>query len=249
MKKLSTIIILLLVVFSIGCYTAFKFVNNKKGNVSIQWYGHSSFGISDAEGIAIVTDPYAEGIGYTFPKVSTKLLTLSHDHFDHNNTAALEKYSQCIKETGSFNAQDIKVTGIASFHDEEMGAQRGPNTIYTYEFNKIRICHLGDLGHLLNNEQITAIGKVDILMIPVGGLYTIDPQNAAKVIEQLNPKIVIPMHYKTDVLPEEFGPVEKIDSFTSIMKGWKIEKPSTLEISKTKLNKLKEKTIIILPFK
>jgi L-ascorbate metabolism protein UlaG (beta-lactamase superfamily) len=161
----------------------------------------------------------------------------------------LDKYNYLIKDLGEFNYGGIKIKGIASFHDETQGSERGTNNIYTYTVNKIRICHLGDLGHLLTEEEIEAIGRVDVLMIPVGGFYTIGSENAAKVVGQLNPKVVIPMHYKTDALIDDFGPIEKVDNFISKMDGWKVEKLDSLELAKDGLMSSKEKRIVILPYK
>ena len=251
MKKSSKILtfVLTFVLLTFSCNITFGYQGSSKSDISIKWYGHSSFGISDSKGMQIVTDPYGEGLGYTFPKVSTNILTVSHQHFDHNNVKALQKYEHYIKNLGKFSFNNIAVKGIASFHDEKNGSLRGPNTIYTYKIDNIRICNLGDLGHLLTKKEKAAIGKVDVLLIPVGGFYTIDAQTAAKVVEQLDPKIVIPMHYKTEVLPESFGAVTGVDTFISAMKGWKVEKSDVLKINKADLSKSKEKTIAVLSYK
>lgn len=251
MKKISRILsfAMILVLTSFSCTTTFAAQAKDKTDVSIKWFGHSSFGISDVKGTQIVTDPYGEGLGYVFPKVTTDILTMSHDHFDHSNLKALEKYSHCIDGIEKFSHNNIVVNGVASYHDEKKGELRGKNIIYTYSINQVKICHLGDLGHLLTKEQITAIGKVDVLMIPVGGLYTIDAQTAAKVVKQINPKMVIPMHYKTEVLTDEFGAVTKVDDFLAEMKDWKVEKAETLTVNKTKLDKSKDKTIVVLSYK
>ncbi|MFZ5967836.1 MAG: MBL fold metallo-hydrolase [Bacillota bacterium] len=249
MKKFFSVLTLGVLILIFSCYVTFGEQANSKADISIKWFGHASFGISDNEGMKIVTDPYGEGLGYNFPKVSTNILTVSHQHYDHNYIEALQEYACYIRGVGEFSSDNIDVKGIASYHDEEKGALRGPNNIYTFKIDKVRICHLGDLGHLLTKEEILDIGRVDILMIPVGGLYTIDAQNAAKVIEQIDPKIVIPMHYKTEVLPEDFGAVDKVDKFLSRMKGWKVEKLDVLEINESQLKQLKDKTIVLLSYK
>jgi len=222
----------------------------KKG-ITIKYFGHSSFGISDREGMKIVTDPYDPMLGYTFPSISTKVLTVSHDHFDHNNIAALQSYGQLINTTGNFTNGNIKINGIASWHDPEQGALRGPNTIYTYEINKIKVCHLGDLGHELSEEQINSIGNVDVLMIPVGGFFTINSEEAIKVINSLNPKVVIPMHYTTDASRPLFGDyLAPIDDFTSKIQteGWNVEKASSLTLTKQMLNTMKTKKVFVLNY-
>jgi len=223
----------------------------KKG-ITIEYFGHSSFGISDSKGMQIVTDPYDPMLGYTFPSLSTKVLTVSHDHFDHNNLAALQGYEQLITaSTGSFTNGNINIKGIPSWHDTEQGAQRGANTIYTYEINKIKVCHLGDLGHELSEEQINSIGNVDVLMIPVGGFFTINSEEAIKVINSLNPKVVIPMHYTTEASRPLFGDyLTSVDDFTSKIQteGWDIEKASNLTLTKQMLNTMKTKKVFVLNY-
>lgn len=217
-----------------------------KSDLTVQWYGHASFGISDGAGTQIVTDPYAEDIGYKFPKVTTNVLTVSHDHFDHNNIKALEKYAHLVDGVESFSHDGIEVKGIASVHDEKSGELRGKNTIYVYTLNNMKICHLGDQGIALTKEQVKAIGKIDVLMIPVGGLYTIDAKTAAKVVAQVNPKIVVPMHYKTDSLVAEFGEVTGVDGFIKEMSGWTVTKAKTLTLNKATLDKSKGKQLVVL---
>ena len=235
----------------------------KKG-ITIEYYGHSSFGIIDSEGMKIVADPYNPVadpdpsipiLGYTFPSISTQILTVSHDHFDHNNVAALQSYEQLIfANTGKFRSGDIKVEGIFSYHDQTQGSERGANTIYTYEINSIRVCHLGDLGHELSQEQIKSIGQVDVLMIPVGGVFTVNSEEAIRVVNSISPKVVIPMHYGTEasnalfaLMGSELAPV---DTFTSMiqLEGWKIENIDNLTLTKQMLNTLKSKKVFVLNY-
>lgn len=224
----------------------------KKG-ITVDYYGHASFGISDSEGMKIVTDPYENWIGYTFPSISTQLLTVSHDHFDHNYVSALQSYEQLINTTtGSFTSGDIKVEGIFSYHDQTQGSERGINTIYTYEINKIKVCHLGDLGHELSEEQVNSIGEVDVLMIPVGGFFTINSEEAVRVISSINPKVVIPMHYTTDASREIFGEyLTTVDDFTSKiqLEGWEVEEVDNLTLTKQMLNTMKSKKVFVLDYK
>ncbi len=247
LRLVSSVMVLVFTLFS--CTFVFGAQAVSADSVTIKWFGHSSFGISDSKGTKVVTDPYGEGLGYELPKLTTDILTLSHDHFDHNNFKALEKYSHLIEAPEKFSHNNVEVKGIASYHDEKKGELRGKNTIFVYTVNQVKICHLGDLGHALTKEQITAIGKVDVLMIPVGGLYTIDAETAAKVVGQINPKMVIPMHYKTDVLPAEFGDITKVDAFITAMKGWKVEKADQLTLTKKSVDQAKGKTIVMLSYK
>lgn len=235
---------------SAGTEKSDSYFENK--GITIEYFGHASFGISDSEGMKIVTDPYDPTVGYTFPSVSTQVLTVSHDHFDHNNVAALQGYEQLIfADTGSFTNGDIKIKGIASWHDTTQGSERGPNTIYTYKINNINICHLGDLGHQLSEEQIKSIGKVDVLMIPVGGTFTIDSEEAVKVINSLNPKIVIPMHYVTEASKVTFEDyLSPVDDFISKIKleGWKVENVDNLALTKQMINTMKHKQVFVLNY-
>jgi L-ascorbate metabolism protein UlaG (beta-lactamase superfamily) len=229
---------------------ASNYVENK--GITIDYFGHSSFGISDNEGMKIVTDPYDPVLGYTFPSISTQVLTVSHDHFDHNNVAALNGYEQLINATtGSFTNGDIEIRGFASWHDTTEGSERGANTIYTYEINKIKVCHLGDLGHQPSEELINGIGEVDVLMIPVGGSFTINSEEAIKVINSINPKVVIPMHYGTDVSRPIFEDyLATVDDFTSKiqLQGWEIENRDNLTLTKQMLNTLKSKKVFVLNY-
>jgi L-ascorbate metabolism protein UlaG (beta-lactamase superfamily) len=249
---------------SVNAATVKKFSYIEKKGITIEYFGHASFGISDSEGMKIVTDPYnpvadpdpsVPTLGYTFPIISTQILTVSHDHFDHNNVAALQGYEQLIfANTGSFVNGDIKIEGIASWHDTTQGSERGRNTIYTYEINNIKVCHLGDLGHELSQEQIKSIGQVDVLMIPVGGVFTINSEEAVRVVNSINPKVVIPMHYGTEasnalfaLMASELTPV---DTFTSMiqLQGWEIEAVDNLTITKQMLNTMKSKKVFVLNY-
>ncbi|MEG0774600.1 MBL fold metallo-hydrolase [Clostridium sp.] len=224
----------------------------KKG-ITIEYFGHSSFGISNKDGMQIVTDPYDPMLGYKFPSISTNLLTVSHDHFDHNNVAAVESYEELINTTtGSFKVDDIKVKGISTYHDGEQGASRGTNTIYTYEINNIKVCHLGDLGHQLSKEQINSIGKVDVLMIPVGGFFTIESEDVISAINSLDPKVVIPMHYVTETSWPVFEDyIAPVSDFTSRInsEGWTVNEVDNLTVTKQMLNTMKTKQVFVLDYK
>lgn len=223
----------------------------KKG-ITIEYFGQSSFGISNSEGMQIVTDPYDPMLGYKFPSISTQVLTVSHDHFDHNNVAALKGYEQLINATtGSFTSEDIEISGFSSWHDTTQGSERGANTIYTYEVNKIKVCHLGDLGHEPSEELINSIGKVDVLMIPVGGFFTINSDEAIKIINSINPKVVIPMHYGTEASKPIFEDyLAPVDDFTSKiqLEGWKVENIDNLTLTKQMLNTMKAKKVFVLNY-
>jgi L-ascorbate metabolism protein UlaG (beta-lactamase superfamily) len=173
--------------------------------------------------------------------LAAEAVTVSHAHMDHNYTKGIAGNPQIISTAGDSKAGDWKIKGIATFHDNVGGKKRGSNIVYIIETEGIRLCHLGDLGHLLTDGQLKAIGAVDILMIPVGGFFTIGPNEAVQVVNQLKPKIVLPMHYKAKSLMP--FPLAGVDKFTEAL-GWKIEEVSELEINNSNLNSFKNKVIV-----
>ena len=178
----------------------------------ISWQGHSCFKIQDKlgpEGVTIVTDPFGKEIGLKTPNFEADIVTISHDHHDHNNVAALRGEPFVIDCPGEYDFKGILVEGIDSFHDSQKGEERGHNTIYRLEVDDVSIAHLGDLGGPLDNSQLEKLVGTDILLIPVGGKYTLDAKGAVEVISQIEPRIVIPMHYKTPDLKMDIDPVEK----------------------------------------
>jgi len=178
--------------------------------MKIKWLGHASFLITADNGTRIITDPYivGNGLGYGEIKEAADVVTVSHDHFDHNNVASVGDNPQVVKEPAE--ASGIKFEGVATHHDASGGSERGNNTIFCMDIDGVRVCHLGDLGHLLSDQQVADIGKVDVLLIPVGGFFTIDANVASEVCDKLNPKVIIPMHYKNDKC--QF-PISGVDDF------------------------------------
>lgn len=176
----------------------------------ITWYGHSCFKL-ESGGIVVVTDPFPKKIGLKPFQGKADIVTVSHNHWDHNNTSVIRDKPFIIAGPGEYEIKKIIIRGIPSFHDKVKGKARGPNTIYLIQIGQIRLCHLGDLGHNLFDNQTEIIGQVDILMIPVGGIFTINSQEAPKIINQIEPRIVIPMHYQLPKLKvgAKLAPVEK----------------------------------------
>jgi L-ascorbate metabolism protein UlaG (beta-lactamase superfamily) len=185
---------------------------SNSGKVTITWLGHSSFLIALDDKIKIVTDPFDESVGYPMPDESADVCMVSHDHFDHNCVSVIKGSPQVVKGAGEKEAKGIKFKGVASFHDETNGSQRGENTIWAFELGGMKLAHVGDLGIGLTDSQKKEIGGVDILFVPTGGFYTIDAATASKVVDALNPKVVIPMHYKTPFLGDNF-PLAPVDDF------------------------------------
>ena len=186
--------------------------------MKIKWIGHACFLIEGKAG-RILTDPYNEKIPYRPPDFAVDVVTVSHEHFDHNAVERVQGSPVVLRGEGPHEACGISFRGIASFHDQEQGKSRGENTIFVFEIEDIRLAHLGDLGAPLTAEQATALADVEVLFVPVGGHFTIGPEEAEVLTERLpNLKVVIPMHYKTDRLSEDF-PIVTVDKFASKMQN------------------------------
>lgn len=185
--------------------------------MTIRYLGHASFLIKAKEG-TIVIDPFnPDKVGFRFPKVSADIVLSTHDHTDHNNVEAVGGDPFVIRGPGEYEVSGIKVWGFPTFHDKKQGAERGKNTVYLFEAEGLTICHLGDLGHLLSEKTAEEIGSPDVLLIPTGGIYTIDHEEAAKVAAQLEPKIIIPMHFKVPGIKESFKDLSEVSAFLEEM--------------------------------
>jgi L-ascorbate metabolism protein UlaG (beta-lactamase superfamily) len=167
--------------------------------MKIKWLGHACFLITSGDGLRVITDPYAVGGGINYSPIreTADVVVVSHDHGDHNNVATVQGKPEVVKGTGTKTAKGIQFKGVATSHDASQGTQRGSNTVFCFTIDDLKLCHLGDLGHVLSPAQVTEIGGVDILFVPVGGFFTIDATVASHVCDQLKPKVVIPMHFKT----------------------------------------------------
>jgi L-ascorbate metabolism protein UlaG (beta-lactamase superfamily) len=178
--------------------------------MKIKFLGHSAFVITSDKGIKIITDPYETGPDLTYGEIteSADIVTISHEHGDHNNAAAVRGRPQVIRATTE--ARGIKFRAIPAYHDDVGGRQKGNNTIFCFEVDGVNICHLGDIGHVLSPEQIAEIGRVDVLLVPVGGFFTIDARVASQLCDQLKPGVIIPMHYKTE---KSFPNLAGVDEF------------------------------------
>jgi L-ascorbate metabolism protein UlaG (beta-lactamase superfamily) len=184
--------------------------------MKVKWLGHSCFLLTANNGTRVLTDPFDASVGYAVPEVEADIVSTSHAHFDHSYVQAVKGEFFHVSGIGCFSHKGIEIIGVGAFHDSENGAQRGKNTIYKFVVDGIHICHCGDLGHILSSQQVKEIGHVDILLIPVGGFYTIGPEQAAEVIGKLSPAVVIPMHFKTAVI--EF-PIKGVEAFLQEMGG------------------------------
>jgi len=166
--------------------------------MNIYWYGQSCFKL-EGEKTTVITDPFNNQYGLKVPRLAADLVTVSHNHLDHNNVEGVKGISEAkpfvISGPGEYDYKNVFVYGVSAYHDDQQGAERGTNTMYRLEIDGIRIGHLGDLGHPLTNGMTEKMEGLDILLIPVGGTYTINAKQATELISQLEPRIVIPMHY------------------------------------------------------
>lgn len=184
--------------------------------MEIKWIGHSSFLLTDSKGRKLLTDPFDDTLGYTIFNGDCDVVTVSHQHFDHNYIDKVKDKAEILNKVGFFNLCDIPIEGIHSYHDDVHGSKRGDNIIYIIEMDGYRICHLGDLGHMLTEKDIEELGRVDVLLIPVGGNFTIDGKQAAELAVKIHPHIIIPMHYKT---PNLSLPIDGAETFLKHMKN------------------------------
>jgi len=199
--------------------------------MKVRWNGHSSFTITAADGMVIVTDPYEPGafgggIGYRKIDVRPDIVTISHDHADHNYLDGFSGAYEAVRAPKTVRGIDFKAVDV--FHDGNGGKQRGPNRIFIFTVDGVTVCHLGDLGHVPDAGQVSKIGKVDVLLIPVGGFYTIDHRQATEVVKLLAPRIAIPMHFKT----AKCGfPIAPVTEFTAGKKNVKVLNVDEIELT------------------
>jgi len=208
--------------------------------MKITWLGHAAF-LLETEDLKILTDPYDSKIGYGPITEAVDIVTVSHDHFDHNHTRGLKGNPEIVKGSGTHRVKGITVTGIDTYHDSKRGTQRGDNVIFVIEAEGLRLCHAGDIGHTLGADQVQALGRVDVLLLPVGGTYTVDGKEATRIMEDLDPKLVIPMHFKTPVL--DF-PITDVEPFLKDKKNVKRQTASHAEVTRETLPK--EREIVVL---
>ena len=204
--------------------------------MDITYFGHSSFKLR-GKGCTVVTDPYGSTVGLPFPKhTSADIVTISHDHEDHNALSAIEGNPYMVKGPGEYEIKGVGIVGLGVYHDDQKGAKRGRNTIYRIEIDGMSIVHLGDLGHELSSAEVDSLDGVDILLIPVGGFYTIDAAQAAKVVGEIEPTIVIPMHYLVPGLDKKvFGQLLEVDAFLKEMGKTDVAAQPKFSVTKDKL--------------
>lgn len=216
--------------------------------MKIKWYGHAAFNISTEKGVKIIIDPYQSGAfggALSYGKITDEadIVLISHDHDDHNHTKGIRGNFKHINKEGSYKVKNIRIKAIPSYHDPSKGKERGNNLMFVIDADGLILAHMGDIGHTLEGDAIKNIGKIDVLLLPIGGFYTIDAKEATKVMNDIGPTITIPMHYKTEKCN---FPIAKLEEFTRGKKAVKGLKTSEVEIKGDALSKTQE--IIVLKY-
>lgn len=212
--------------------------------MDITFLGHASFRLKGKTAV-LVTDPFApEKVGLKYPKVNADIVTISHDHEDHNQASLVKEVKKVVAGPGEYEIQGVSIIGFASFHDNKKGQLRGKNTIYVIEMDGLRLAHLGDLGHKLNEKTVEEMGDVDVLMIPIGGVYTINASEATEVVRAIEPNITIPMHYQVKGLKK--ATFEKLTGLKPFLAdvGLTVDKTNKLSVKPSTIEE--EQKVVVL---
>ena len=210
--------------------------------MKIRYLGHSCFEFTESTGTTIVTDPYGD-VGFSMPKTRADAVTVSHSHYDHNNAKAVGGNPVIFDREGQYEIGGVNLSAIKSYHDNESGKERGENLIFKFRMDGVEVCHLGDLGEDCSSSLIEALLPIHVLLIPVGGNYTIDAQQAKEYVDRIMPSYVIPMHYKTKGLNID---VEKADDFIDLFDEEDVEELEGSEIELFRDDVTEEQTKLIL---
>ncbi|MCH5278411.1 MAG: MBL fold metallo-hydrolase [Christensenellaceae bacterium] len=213
--------------------------------MQIKWYGHSSFLLTDSNGVRILTDPCAPGYGYELPSIEADAVTVSHDHKDHNYISIVTGSTTIIRGVGEYNVNGVNIKGFETFHDRSRGALRGKNIMFVYEMDDMRVLHCGDLGAIPDQELLDSLGQIDILLVPIGAIYTIDDLEARELANLLKPRVVIPMHYKTPKLKIDLCPLAP---FIDAAKDCRIHNLNDCEASVSRMSLGEDRVIVLRPY-
>ncbi|MBI4297797.1 MAG: MBL fold metallo-hydrolase [Chloroflexi bacterium] len=215
--------------------------------MKVKWLGHASFLLTAESGSCIITDPYQPGafgtINYGPIEEPADIVTVSHDHGDHNDAKSIKGNPQIVNTPGERQVSGIRIKGIPAHHDTSGGRERGSNIIFCFTLDGMNVCHAGDLGHQPTAGQLSQIGQVDVLLVPVGGKFTLDAKGANDLVETLKTKVVIPMHFKT---PKCDLPLAGVDDFLKMRKDVKRLKASEVSLKKEALPSATE-TLVLEP--
>ncbi len=211
--------------------------------MKIEYLGHSCFKLTESTGTSIVCDPYSNEIGYAMRKVSADAVTVSHGHYDHNAVQNVDGAPLLIDGGQNNGLAGVEINSIKSFHDTSRGKKRGENTIFKFRMDGIDVCHLGDLGEKCSSDLIETLLPVDVLLIPVGGTYTIDAEMAKEYVDRIMPDIVIPMHYRTRDCKLD---IDRVEEFTGLFDGDSVEESEKCGIELSRKDLTGETRIIVL---
>ncbi len=211
--------------------------------MTIEYLGHSCFKLTESTGTAVVCDPYSDEVGYSMPEVSADAVTVSHHHFDHDCVSKVKGSPLVIDKESCHELTGVEINSVKSFHDGSRGKKRGENVIFKFRMDGIDVCHLGDLGEKCSLELIETILPVNVLLIPVGGNYTIDAEMAKEYVDRIMPEIVIPMHYRTRECELD---IDKVDAFLNLFEDEYVEEydGNSIELSRSDLGE--ETRVIVL---
>ncbi len=207
--------------------------------MEIDWFGHACFRLRGREG-TVITDPYSKEIGLSFPRPRGDVVTISHDHPGHSYVDGVKGEPRVVNGPGEYEIKSIFITGVPTAHDKRGGRDRGKNTVYTIEMDGLTICHLGDLGHVPTQPQAEAFGNVNILLVPVGGVSTINASEAAEIVSLLEPQVVIPMHFQLPDLAFKLDPPAKF------FKEMGVKAPEAVPSFKVTKDSLPQETQVVL---
>ena len=210
--------------------------------MEIIYLGHSAFLFKHKQ-VRVVTDPVGQAAGFKQIKTEADVVTISHDHFDHNDLSLIEGEPMIINGPGEYEVKGVYITGIQSFHDNKQGKERGRNTLYTFDIDDLRICHLGDLGDKLTDKNLENLDGVDVLLVPVGGGFSLSPSLAMEVIKQVGPSVVIPMHFKTTEHNDKFAKLSGVEEFIKISN---LEPRREKKLSLKKIDLAEETELVVL---
>lgn len=199
--------------------------------MDITWFGHACFRVRE-RGVTIVADPYSKEIGYSMPRVRADVVTVSHGHSGHGWAQATRGHPRVLQCAGEYEIGGVFITAVPTFHDASGGQERGQNLTFVYDFGDLTACHLGDLGHILDQEQMEAVNGVNVLLAPVGGGSGLSASQAADLVAEIEPNIVIPMHYRLPGLDRDLAPV---DGFLKAMGVPDVEAQEMLRVRRSSL--------------
>lgn len=211
--------------------------------MDVTWLGHGCFRLR-GRGAAVVTDPYPPTIGLKLARMDAEVVTVSHDHDNHSYTQVVRDGAYEIHGPGEYEVAGVSVIGVPTYHDSEKGKKEGRNTVYLIEIDDVRICHLGDLGHKLDDAEAEAVASPDVLLVPVGGHATMNAAQAAEVVRQLEPRYVVPMHFAIPGLKMQLDP---IDRFLKEMGVAASEPQPKLSVQKSSVTEYETKVVVLEP--